>query len=92
MLKSTSKIILASAAAAMALVPMTAQAKTRASDSGAVYTAKAQASQPGKGRDTKGQKLSSGADIFAWTLVALWAAGVTTAAVADDDPDQSPGT
>jgi hypothetical protein len=85
-------LILAAAAASMALVPVAAQAGTRAGDSAAVYTASA--SQPGTGRSSSGEKIVGGGNIFALILAALWVGGVVAAGVDaadDDDRNQSPG-
>ncbi len=93
MLKNTSKIIFAVAAATMAFAPVAAQANTRAGDSGAVYSAPG--SQPGMGRSAEGEKFGSAANAFAWVLVALWLSGIVVIAAdldGDDDGRQSPGT
>ncbi|MDY7096789.1 MAG: hypothetical protein SXU28_01500 [Pseudomonadota bacterium] len=89
MLKTLPKFILATATASMMVMPAIGHAKTRAGDRSAVYSAPA--AQPGEARDADGEKFASPADLFAWFLVALWASGVVVA-VADDEPDQSPGT
>ncbi len=91
MLKKTSQMIVALATAALAIVPVAAQANTRAGDSGAVYSAPV--SQPGTARANDGETFAGGASVFALVLVALWLSGIVLIAVDEDDEDrQSPGT
>ena len=90
MTKTLSRLALGAAAAGLAITPIAAQANTRAGDSARTYTAAAE-SQPGIGRTAERQRVAGGADVFALILVGLWAAGVAFA-IADDGPDQSPGT
>ncbi|WP_291134060.1 hypothetical protein [Erythrobacter sp.] len=80
---------LGAAAAGLAIAPIAAEANTRAGDSARTYSAPASA--PGTGRKAEGSRVAGGADIFAFILVGLWATGIAFA-VADDGPDQSPGT
>jgi len=89
-MNTLSRLALGAAAAGLAIAPVAAQANTRAGDSARVYSAPA-ASQPGTARSADGERVGGGADIVALLLVGLWATGVAFA-VADDDPDQSPGT
>lgn len=101
MFKAASKITLASAAFGLALAPIAAQAKTRASSSSISYSAPAASapsvsaqSAPGQGRDASGEKLATGADFLAAILVALWASGIIVIATDENDNGdrQSPGT
>jgi len=84
MFNKASRVLLATAAACLAVSPIAASAKTRAADSGKIYTASA----PGKGRDAKGEKLVAPGILLA-ILSAAAAAGVIV--IVDDDDDQSPG-
>jgi len=90
MFKLTSKTLIAIAAASLACTPMGAHAKTRAGDSKVVYTSAK--SNPGKGKDAKGEKLASNGSFFAGIMVGLWVAGVVAVAVDDDGERQSAGT
>ncbi|MEM1196653.1 MAG: hypothetical protein AAGH57_11155 [Pseudomonadota bacterium] len=101
MMKAASKLTLASAAFGLALAPIAAQAKTRASSSAISYSAPAASaptasaqSAPGQGREASGEKLATGADFLAALLVALWASGIIVIVADDDDTGdrQSPGT
>lgn len=83
------RMALGAAAAGLAFAPIAAEANTRAGDSARTYSAPVSA--PGTGRTAAGSRVAGGADIVALILVGLWASGVAFA-VADDDPDQSPGT
>ena len=92
-----SRIALGAAAAGLAILPIAAEANTRAGDSARTYSA-APASAPGTGRSAEGESIDGGADIIAFILVGLWATGVAFAIaddgpdLDDDAPDQSPGT
>lgn len=82
--------VLTLAAAGLAVAPVAAQAKTRASDSGPVYTASS--AKPGEGRTAKGESIVSGSSFFIGILVGLWTSGIiVVAADLDDDDNQSPG-
>ena len=91
MMKTVNRMILTAAAASMAVLPVAAQANTRAGDSNAIYSAAA----PGLGRDAEGEEIGGGIGI----LVAIFAAAAAVAAAAvvadnagSDDDSQSPGT
>ncbi len=94
MMKNASRMMLAAAAASMAVMPIAAQANTRAGDSGAVYSTSN--AQPGLAREANGEKLAAGGSIF--LLLGALAAAITGLLIAtdviggDDDDDQSPGT
>jgi len=84
-------MMLTAAAATMAFTPIAAQAGTRASDSGAVYSLSA----PGVGRDDDGEKLAGFSIILVLFAVAASVAGLgfATGVIGDDNNDgQSPGT
>lgn len=94
MMKTATRMMLAAAVASMAVMPIAAQANTRAGDSGAVYSTSN--AQPGLARAANGEKLVGGGSIF--LLLAAAAAAITGLLVAtdvigdDNDDDQSPGT
>lgn len=91
MIKLTSRLMVATAAASMAFAPIAAQANTRAGDSAPVYTAETTA-QPGMARDAEGENLRGTTGIVITLLAAAAAiAGIVTLADNEDD-DQSPGT
>lgn len=91
MMKIVSRAILTAAAVSMAALPIAAQAKTRAGDSGSIYTASA----PGLGRADEGEEFAAGFPL----IVAIVVAATVVAAVAtivdnaseDDDEELSPG-
>lgn len=91
MIKIASRMLLSAAAASMAVLPVVAQANTRAGDSGAIYSV----STPGVGRSAEGESIAGGAillAIFAGAGIvagALYAAGVI--GEDDDEEGQSPG-
>lgn len=87
MMKMTSRLMFATAAAGLAFAPVAAQANTRAGDSGVVYSAPV--SDPGAGRSAEGEEVI-GSGFLAAILAAIAAAGVII--IIDDDDDQSPGT
>ena len=70
MLTSVKRLLLTAAAASMVLTPVAAQAKTRAGDSGAIYSVEA---APGLGRDAEGEAARRvfrfGAGLFATVVV-----------------------
>lgn len=88
MMKTVNRVLLTAAAASMAVLPVAAQANTRAGDNGAIYSQSA----PGIGRDAEGESIGNGGKI----LLALIAAGLVTFGIikATDSKDdgQSPGT
>lgn len=90
-MKMISKVLATTAAAVLAIAPAAAQANTRAGDSGKVYSAAA--SQPGQGKDAKGENLVAPGILIA-VLAAAAAAGIIIVVDDDDDDedDQSPGT
>ena len=89
MIKTVSRMMFAAAAASMAFAPIAAQAGTRASDSGAVYSTSS--SLPGMGREEDGESIKSGLSI----ILALLAAGLIVTGIVfatdDDGEGQSPG-
>lgn len=91
MLRTLSRVIMTAAAASVAILPIAAQAETRAGDSGAVYSVSS--SQPGLGRSSEGESAIGGFGILLALLAAgLIATGIFFAADDGDDDDQSPGT
>lgn len=91
MIKMTSRLMVATAAASMAFAPIAAQANTRAGDNAPVYSAETTA-QPGTARDAEGENLRGTTGIVI-TLFAAAAAIAGIVAVADNEDDgQSPGT
>lgn len=87
-MKTVSRMMIAAAASSLAFAPIAAQAATRASDGGQVYSV----STPGMGRAAQGESAKSGSSI----ILALIGAGVFFAglffAFDSDDNGQSPGT
>lgn len=87
-MKTTSRMLAATAALGLVFAPVAAQANTRAGDSNSVYSTSA----PGVGRDDDGESLAGASSI----LLALLAAGLIVAgiffATDSDDEGQSPGT
>lgn len=88
MMKTATRIAMAAAAASLALMPIAAQANTRAGDSGSVYSPSS--AQPGLARGADGESLSDGDSI----LIALLATAAIIGGIifATDDNGQSPGT
>jgi hypothetical protein len=88
MMKTANRMILAATAASVAMLPIAAQASTRAGDNGSVYSTSA----PGFGRSADGESLESGTGIVLALIAAgLIITGVVFATQSDDD-GQSPGT
>lgn len=88
MMKTANRMILAATAASMAMLPIAAQANTRAGDSGSVYSV----SGPGLGRATDGEALESDEGIvLALIGTGLVIGGIYFASESDDE-GQSPGT
>lgn len=91
MMKTVNRMFLTAAAASMAVMPVAAQANTRAGDSSATYSASA----PGLGRTVSGEALGGEADAAGIILAILAAAaiigGIIIASDSNDD-GQSPGT
>lgn len=88
MMKTVNRAILAAAAASVAVLPIAAQAGTRAGDNGTVYSVSA----PGLGRSANGESLESGEGVV---LALIGGALIITGIVLsteDDDNGQSPGT
>jgi len=87
-MKTVSRMMIAAAATALTIVPIAAQAGTRAGDSGSVYSVSA----PGMGRAAKGEAAADGGTIIlAIGAALLVGAGVFFAADSEDE-GQSPGT
>jgi hypothetical protein len=88
-MKTVSRIIFAAAASSLAIAPIAAQAGTRASDSGSVYSVSA----PGAGRAAKGESIEDdgGTIILALLAGAAIITGIVFATQSDDE-GQSPGT
>lgn len=89
MMKFASRLIMAATAASMAVMPIAAQANTRAGDSGSVYSTVA---APGTGRSAEGESFESATSII---IAILAAAAVITGIVfasETNDNGQSPGT
>lgn len=90
MMKFVTRLAMTAAAASLAVLPIAAQANTRAGDNAAVYSTSA--SQPGVGRDAEGEEAKSGFAIILGILAAVAiGAGIFFAQDSDDD-GQSPGT
>lgn len=88
MMKTLNRAILSAAAASLAMLPIAAQANTRAGDSDSVYSVSA----PGLGRAAEGESAISGtAVVLALIALGLIAGGIYFAADSDDE-GQSPGT
>ncbi|WP_143736929.1 hypothetical protein [Erythrobacter tepidarius] len=73
----------------MAVMPIAAQANTRAGDSGAVYSVSA---APGLGRAVEGESAKSGFSIILGLLATAAIIGGIILASSSDDNGQSPGT
>jgi hypothetical protein len=87
-MKTVIRVILSAAAASLAVLPIAAQANTRAGDNGSVYNVSA----PGLGRSADGESAVGGTAI----ILALIAAGLIFGGIyfasESDDEGQSPGT
>lgn len=90
MMKLATRLCMTAAAASMAVLPIAAQANTRAGDNAAVYTTSA--SQPGVGRAAEGESAKSGFGIILGILAAAAIIGGIYFASDSDDDGQSPGT
>lgn len=89
MMKTVNRLFLTAAAASMAVLPVAAQANTRAGDSGAIYSTSA----PGLGRDAEGEEVGgSGVGIILAILAAAAVIGGIIVAADSNDDGQSPGT
>lgn len=90
MMKTVNRMILTAAAASMAVLPVAAQANTRAGDSGAIYSTSA----PGLGRTADGEEVGggSGISIILAILAAAAVIGGIVYATDSEDDGQSPGT
>lgn len=91
MMKTVNRMLLGAAAASMALLPISAQANTRAGDNGSVYSVSA----PGLGRAADGEaagKRKKGASIVLALLAGSLIIGGIILATQSDDNGQSPGT
>jgi hypothetical protein len=94
MFKATSKVIMATAAAGLALAPIAVQANTRAADSAPVYTSTT--AQPGLGRSAEGEGVVGVPGLLVGIFAAAAIIGGIAVAASEDDEDadetQSPGT
>jgi hypothetical protein len=91
MIKVTSRLMVATAAATMAFAPIAAQANTRAGDNAPVYTTET-AAQPGLARDAEGEGLRGTPGIIIALLAAAAAIAGIVAVADNNDNGQSPGT
>lgn len=90
MTKFATRMMMTAAAATMAFAPIAAQAGTRASDSGAVYSVSA----PGVGREDDGEKLAGISIILVLFTITASLAGIgfATGVIGNNnDNGQSPG-
>lgn len=88
MMKTATRMIMAAAATSMAVLPVAAQANTRAGDSGTVYSS----AQPGLGRAAEGESVASGLSIIIALFSSALIIGGIIFATESDDEGQSPGT
>lgn len=97
MKNAMSRLAINAALACMVFAPIAAQAKTRAGDSGVVYSQSA-ISQPGMGRSVDGMNIANpdedeAAGVLRVLLAIFGGAAVIAALISiDDEDDQSPGT
>jgi hypothetical protein len=89
MVKTVTRLMMAAAAASMVVMPIAAQANTRAGDSGSVYRV---AAAPGLARTAEGESVRSGFSIILALLAAAASIGGVILATTSDDKGQSPGT
>ena len=89
MMKTVTRLAMAAAAASMAVMPIAAQANTRAGDSGSVYSVE---SAPGVGRTAEGESAKGGFSIILGLFAAAAIIGGIILASSSDDNGQSPGT
>ncbi|MCZ8135472.1 MAG: hypothetical protein O9266_04140 [Porphyrobacter sp.] len=89
MMKTATRLAMAAAAASMAVMPIAAQANTRAGDSGSVYSVSA---APGVGRAAEGESAAGGISIILGLLATAAIIGGIIFASSSDDDGQSPGT
>lgn len=90
MKKIATRFAMTAAAASLAVLPIAAQANTRASDSTAVYSVSA--AQPGIGRAAEGESAKGGFGIVLGLLAAALIVGGIFLASDSEDNGQSPGT
>jgi hypothetical protein len=90
MKKLATRLAVSAAAASMAVMPIAAQANTRAGDNAAVYSTSA--AQTGVGRTAEGEDAKSGFGIILGLLAAAAIIGGVFFASDSDDNGQSPGT
>lgn len=90
MIKATSRVMVAAAAASMAFAPIAVQANTRAADAPVYNTSSA--AQPGMGREADGEEVKGTPGILIAILGVAAAIGGIVAITDDSDDDQSPGT
>jgi hypothetical protein len=90
MMNTATRLMMTAAAASLALVPVVAQANTRAGDSGAVYSVGASA--PGLGRSADGERAEGTSGILIGIIAAAAIiGGIVVVADGGDDDGQSPG-
>ncbi len=89
MIKTATRFAMAAAAASMAVMPIAAQANTRAGDSGSVYSVSA---EPGMGRAAEGESAKGGFGILLGLFATAAIIGGIIFASSSDDDGQSPGT
>lgn len=95
MSKFITRMMLTAAAASMAVLPVAAQANTRAGDNGVVYSSSS--AKPGLGREANGEKLVGFGSVFLLisTVTAVVSGFLVAANVIGEEEagdDQSPGT
>lgn len=90
MMKTATRMMMAAAAASMTVLPVAAQANTRAGDSGAVYTSAS--AQPGLGRAAEGESVAGGLTIILALFSSALIIGGIILATESNDEGQSPGT
>jgi hypothetical protein len=89
-MKKFTRLAMTAAAASMAVMPIAAQANTRAGDNAAVYSTSA--AQPGVGRAAEGEEAKSGFGIILGLIAAAAIIGGIFLASDSNDNGQSPGT
>lgn len=90
MIKTMSRMMVATAAAGLAFAPIAAQANTRAGDNAPVYSSSV--SQPGLARSAEGEEIRGASGILIALLAAAAVIGGIIAVADTDDNGQSPGT
>ncbi len=92
MSRSYSKLAISAGAAALAFAPVAASAGTRAGDDASVYASSV--SEPGKGREAKGESVAGGLSLVSILIGAYIGAWTTlfVTEITEDDDFQSAGT